>query len=94
MRKVTLLIGLLILTTSMSGCMTSIDGTYIHEDDPSKYLILGADRTYFVHQENAFGGDYRIIDEDLYLLIPHGSLMLKRDGNIWIDADGDRWVGK
>lgn len=89
-----LILGLLIVAASVTGCMSSVDGTYIHEDKPDEYLILGADRTYFVHQEDSFGGSYRIDRNNLYLLVPLGSLKLRKDDNVWIDADGDRWIKK
>jgi len=89
-----IILGLLIVTASMSGCLSSVTGTYVHEDKPDEYLILGDDRTFFVHQENAFGGSYHIDQGNLYLLIPLGSLKLHKDGDVWIDADGDRWIKK
>lgn len=88
-----IVIGLLIVVTSMSGCTSSLN-TYVHEDTPNKYLVLDVDRTYFVHQADSFGGNYRIVDGILYLLVPYGSLELQKSGDDWIDADGDRWIRK
>ena len=95
MDKKLLIIGLLIVAISMSGCTSSsVPGTYVHEDEPDEYLVLDVGQTYFVHQADSFGGNYRIVDRVLYLLVPYGSLKLQKSGDDWIDADGDRWVKK
>ena len=88
-----LILGLLIVAISMSGCTSSsVPGTYVHEDEPDEYLVLDVGQTYFVHQADSFGGNYRIDQGNLYLLVPYGSLELQKNEDDWIDADGDRWV--
>jgi len=97
MRQIThtIAIALLLMVLALSGCTAptpTIEGKYYSEVDPSAYLELRTGGSYVVNQEQSFSGEYTVDDDTIKLIYTFGSFVLIIDGDILIDADGDRWI--
>jgi len=77
----------------ISGCIEDsvMAGRYQSTEDPGAYLELKPDGRYIVTQDNAFSGDYAVVDGEVFLTYTFGSFKLTKDGSSLVDEDGEVW---
>ena len=97
--KKLLICTMLLIISSMSGCVSPEQTTYVLEtDNGESVLLLDGDGTYLVSPATSdpFYGEYVIIDDILYLkyivLGTPTAIKLQITDDVLIDEDGDRWI--
>ena len=93
MNKKIIIVAILILAISLSGCTTEM-ATYTQEDKDGE-MVLYADQSFVVFQTNEFAGTWRIRNDGLHLHAYSGVVyILSPDGKDYCDVDGDHWIKK
>jgi hypothetical protein len=87
---------ILILAVILAGgCLESgIGNKYINSNQPTDYIELDSDGTFFVYQKflGSYSGTYEVKDDELRLIFKSGSVQVcKIKGNTFIDPDGEVW---
>jgi hypothetical protein len=91
-----IILGLLIITSSMSGCAESSKGAYSCTVDSGMLFLDGETYHLMTASGNGFFGTYSMEDGILFLdrivLGTSESIVFKVNGTDLIDGDGDRWI--
>lgn len=98
--KIKFLFGVFLFITGvfLSGCVvSSVQGTYLNEKTPENKITLDSDFTYILTNNNHVStGTYKLSQNNTIILT--GALgvatVVKVDGNVLIDDDGERWIKK
>jgi hypothetical protein len=99
--KKLIVIGVLVCLAILAGIVTlyrgvGVSGTYVNKDNPSEYLELKRDGTFYLKEMGmGFTGEYEIKGDKITLYLPLG-LAAKGEirGDIIIDEEGKIWVKK
>ena len=95
-----LLLGLaLILLVSVGGVIScgnvGICGTYVNQDNPSEYLELDEDGTFYLREYGtSFAGEWEVKDDELRLSWRGMVVTAQITGNKLFDNEGKVWVKK
>ena len=76
-----------------SGLESGIEKKYINSNQPTDYLELNSDGTFFVYQTSgSYYGTYEVKDDEIRLIFKSGTVQVgKIKGNTIIDPDGEVW---
>lgn len=85
---------LFIITIMTTGCTNSTDitGTYVSSDNPEHSLTLLDDGTHILKMDSIYSGDYKIVDNIVYLEITlyHPEPFIIESGYL-VDDEGYQW---
>jgi len=79
-----------------SMSVRSVAGKYVSEKNDNNYMVLKADRSFFIQERSQqMHGEYDIDGNIIILKMGRGrDAKVRIEGNVLIDPDGDRWIKK
>ena len=85
-----------IILTSANVAFSSVAGKYVSEKNDNNYMVLKADRSFFIQERSQqMHGEYDIDGNIIILKMGRGrDAKVRIEGNVLIDPDGDRWIKK
>lgn len=79
---------------SLIGGKGGLPGTYVNRDNPSEYLELRRDSTFYLKEMGiGLSGEWEVEEDELRLYFPElGTIPAEIRGNTLIDREGKVWV--
>lgn len=86
---------LLALLGALTGCNQSPAGTYFSQSNPTNYLELKEDGTFFMQAKIGVHGRYRVDGKRLTIESKSGFAAAGTiQGNTLVDGNGEKWAKK